>query len=159
MNFLKRFIGASSYREAQSWVFMIVNALVIAIYTKEVLVTGGVSGDPNLPAIAGLIIVGVCTTLFTILLVIPTAIIFNRTANDRADERDKRIQAEGGALAFWTVFTLISVSLIAYAFHKTGDLLFHTVLITILIAQFVYACVSAVKYRRASPPILREAQD
>ncbi|WP_427450454.1 hypothetical protein [Litorimonas sp. WD9-15] len=158
MSALKKFVTALSYKEAQAWVFMIVNILVIAIYSKEVFSGPDVMNEAGLPAVAGLIIVGVCTTIFTILLIIPTAIIFNRTANDPADERDKKIRAEGGAVAFWTLFILTASTLISYVAHQSGDMLFHSVLIAILAAQFIFACVLAIKYRRIGAPLISREQ-
>lgn len=155
----KALIGSTSYREAQAWVFVIVNAIVMTIYGLEVIANRGVLDGQGLPALAGLITVAVCTTFFTVLLIVPTAIIFNRTANEKADERDRRIHIEGRSMAFWTVFILTSLSLIAYVFHFSGDLLFHSVLMTILASQFVYAFASAVKYRRSGAPVFRKAQD
>jgi hypothetical protein len=152
MAFFKEFFGSTSYREAQAWVFVVVNAVVMTVYGLEIV--GG-----ELPALAGLIVVSVCTTFFTILLIIPTAIVFNRTANERADERDRRIHTEGAALAFWTVFVLASLSLVGYIFHASGDLLFHFILMSILAAQFIYAFSVAVKYRRSGAPLFMRAQD
>jgi len=152
MAFLKRFFVSTSYREAQAWVFVIVNAIVLTVYGLEILAGG-------LPALAGLIIVAVCTTFFTILLIIPTAIMFNRTANEKADERDRRIYTEGAALAFWTMFMLASLALAAYIFHKSGDILFHSILTSILAAQFVYAIMTALKYRWSGAPLFLRAKD
>lgn len=151
-------IGLTSYREAQAWVFVVVNAIVLTIYGLEVFSSRGLLDGQGLPALAGLIIVGVCTTFFTILLIIPTAIIFNRTANEAADERDRRIHTEGAALAFWTLFMLVGLSLIAYVFHAAGDVLFHSVLMVILVAQFTYAFAVAIKYRRSGAPFFPKVQ-
>ncbi|MEP3655047.1 MAG: hypothetical protein ABJO36_09135 [Litorimonas sp.] len=158
MTSFREFIGSTSYREAQAWVFVVVNMIVMIVYGQEVFAGNGLIDGESLPAIAGLIIVGVCTTFFTILLIVPTAIIFNRTANEAADERDKRLHTEGAALAFWMVFVLASLSLIAYVFHASGDILFHSVLMTILLAQFVYAFATGVKYRRSGAPMFQKAQ-
>jgi len=154
MSSLKQIMTALSYKEVEAWVFVIVNSLVIAIYSKEVFGGSGVVNEEGLPALAGLIIVGVCTTIFTILLIIPSALIFNRTANDPADERDKQIRAEGGAIAFWTLFILTTAALVSYVAHQSGDMLFHSVLISILGAQFVYAFILALKYRRTGAPLI-----
>ena len=97
--------------------------------------------------------------IFTILLIVPIAILFNRTANEKADERDRRIHMEGAALAFWTVFVLAGLSLVSYVFHASGDLLFHSILMSIVGAQFVYAVSVALKYRRSGAPISMRAQD
>jgi len=150
---VKEIIGSMPYREAQAWIFVIVNAIVATTYGFEVI------GNESLPAFAGLIIVAVCTSFYTIILIIPTAIIFNRSANDGMDERDKRIRAEAGGAAFCTLLVMTGASLGGYVFHSNGDLLFHTILLTILLAHFVYALSTAVKYRRSGAPVFMTPQD
>jgi hypothetical protein len=158
MSYLRNIIGSISYREAQAWSFALINIAVLAIYSLEIWANKGIMDGEGLPAFAGLIIVAVCTTIFTILLIVPTAIIFNRTANEKADERDRRIYTEGRSRAFWVLFILGCFALIAYVFHQIGDLLFHTVLMSILIAQLVYALSIATKYRQIGVSFLSEVQ-
>lgn len=159
MSYFKHIIGSIAYREAQALIFVVINLSVLTIYGSEVWSNKAMLDGAGLPAFAGLILVAICTTVFTIFLIVPTAILFNRTANEKADERDKRIYIEGRSLAFWSLFILVSVSLMAYVFHQIGDLLFHTVLMSILVAQLVYAFSIAVKYRRVGVSILPELQD
>lgn len=159
MTSFKEFIGSTSYREAQAWVFAIINFSILTIYISEVMENRYLLDGQGLPAFSGLILVGVCTTVFTLFLITPTAIIFHRTANDRPDERDKRFYNEAGAVAFWTLVFTVGPSLVAYVFHGLGDLLFHTVLIAILIAQLVYALSIAIKYRRSGMSFLTKDQD
>lgn len=159
MSYLNNLIGSVSFKEAQARVFVVVNIAVLAIYGTEVWANTGILDGAGLPSFAGLILVTICTTIFTIFLIIPTAIIFNRTANEKADERDKHIYMEGRSRAFWVLFLLGSLALIAYVFHQIGDLLFHTVLMSILAAQLVYAVSVAANYRQIGASILPEAQD
>ena len=159
MEFFKEFFGSTSYREAQAWVFVVVNAIVLTIYGSEGLGNGGFLSGEGLSALAGIVIALVCTTFFTILLIVPTAIIFNRTANEKADERDKQIHTQGAAAAFWTIFALASLCLVAYVLHSSGDLLFHSIMMSILVAQIVFALVVAVKYRRSGAPLFLGSQD
>lgn len=159
MSFFKRIIGSTSYKEIQAWVFSIINLAILSIYGSEVWAHIGSLDGNGLPAFAGLILVSICTTVFTVYLIVPTAILFHRTANERADERDRLIYMEGRALAFWTLSILVSLSLIAYVVHQIGDLLFHTVLMSILAAQLVYAFSTAVKYRKAGVSLLSDLQD
>lgn len=158
MSYLKNIMASLSYREAQAWIFGAINFIVLAIYTSEIWVSKAILDGAGLPAFAGLIVVAVCTTIFTIFLIIPTAILFHRSANEAADERDRRIYTEGRSRAFWVLFCLGSLALIAYIFHQKGDLLFHSVLMSIVAAQFVCAISIAVKYRKIGMPFLPEAQ-
>jgi len=159
MWFFRRIFALVSYKEVQAWVFIVINLAVLTIYGSEIWTNGRVTDEAGLPAFAGLVIVAVCTTVFTVSLIVPMAIIFNRTANERNDERDLRIHREGRSSAFWVMFLLGCFSLVAYVFHNIGDLLFHSILVSILLSQLTYAFSTAVKYRRTGTSLFSEVQD
>lgn len=136
-----------SFHEKSSWAMGLIMLIGLAWYVKTVAsMSAGLEGvaPPVLPIVAVYIVIIVVLSIAGHIMI---AITKPSEADDTMDERDKLIAARAGNAAGVALGVGILASLGNYLISYDGNLLFHAVFLSLMVAQITEYAARIVYYR------------
>lgn len=136
------------FRELSAWVMAILIALLGLFYINAIFASARAleaAPPPNVPLIA-------VTTVFLIIGAIVghlvAVAIAPQDADAPEDERDKLIIWRAGNVSGWVLGSGVFVGLWHFIFQSDGNVLFHILVISLILAQLSEYVLKIVYYRR-----------
>lgn len=135
------------FKEKSAWIMAALLLSLGAAYFYFVAVISSASGQLATPMLRSIIIYTVFLTILSIVGHTVIAILAPREANAAADERERSIFDRAGHYSSYFIGAGVVLSLGAYLFLRSGDLLFYTVFASLMLGQIMEYVFQIIFYR------------
>ena len=129
------------FKEKSAWIMAVLLTALGAAYYYVVAAISIESGQLATPMFRTIIIYTVCLIIFSIIGHTVIGVLAPKEANAAADERERSIFHRAGH------YSSYFMSLGAYMFVRSGDLLFYTVFASLMVGQIMEFVFQIIFYR------------
>lgn len=135
------------FREKSAWIMSIILLLAGAFYFYAVAMIWSDSGQLARPTLPRVVAYTACLVVMSVVGHVAIALLAPRDANARPDERERQIFSRAGRYSSFVIASGIVMSLGLYLLSHDGDLLFYTVLASLMIGQVIEYAIQIFLYR------------
>ncbi|MGB5490951.1 MAG: hypothetical protein WBM76_09025 [Woeseiaceae bacterium] len=135
------------FQEKSAWIMAILLLIVGAAYFSAVLGAWSETGKLGEPMLPLFIAYTICLVVLAVVAQVAIAIFSPKEANVAADERERRIFDRAGHYSSYFMGAGVVMSLGAYMFVRSGDLLFYTVFASLMVGQIMEYVFQIIFYR------------
>jgi hypothetical protein len=135
------------FKEKSAWIMAVLLTALGAAYYYVVAAISIESGQLATPMFRTIIIYTVCLIIFSVIGHTVIGILAPKEANAAADERERSIFHRAGHYSSYFMGAGVVMSLGAYMFLRSGDLLFYTVFASLMVGQIMEFVFQIIFYR------------
>ena len=135
------------FKEKSAWIMALLLISLGAAYFYVVATISSESGQLATPLLRLIVIYTVCIIVLSAIGHTAIAILAPKDANAAVDERERSIFDRAGHYASYFMGVGVVMSLGAYLFIRSGDLLFYTVFASLMVGQIMEYVFQIIFYR------------
>jgi len=135
------------FKEKSAWIMAFLLISVGAAYFYVVAFISSESGQLATPLLRLIVLYTVCIVILSVIGHTVIAILAPKDANAATDERERSILDRAGHYSSYFTGVGVVMSLGAYLFLRSGDLLFYTVFASLMVGQIMEYVFQIIFYR------------